>query len=89
MPKLFTICLYPVALQLKASEGYKLSKPIFAKITDLLYKDDLKRFAALVEEIARVLKAAKESMKCMGMQWNKKKCSPTHMKGGIFGPEHR
>ena len=35
-PRLFTICLNPVAWQLKASEGYKLSKPISAKITDLL-----------------------------------------------------
>ena len=71
-------------MQLKASEGYKLSKSISSKVTDLLYKDDLKGFAASAEEITRVQKAAKESMKCMGMQWNKKKCSPTHMKGGAL-----
>ena len=84
MPKLFTICLNPVAWQLKASEGCKLSKPISAKITDLLYKDDLKGYAAPAEKMTRVLKAAKESMKYMGMQWNKKKCSPTHTKRGAL-----
>ena len=36
-PRLFTICLNPVAWQLKASEGYKLSKPISAKITETRY----------------------------------------------------
>ena len=79
-PRLFTICLNPVAWQLKASEGYKLSKPISAKITDLLYIDDLKVFAASTTKMTRVLKATKESTKCMGMQWNEKKCAVTHMK---------
>ena len=66
-PKLFTICLNSVAWQLKASEGYKLSKPISAKITDLLYIDNLKVFASSVEKITRVLKATKESMEYMGI----------------------
>ena len=79
-PRLFTICLNPVAWQLKASEGYKLSKPISAKITDLLYIDDLKVFAASAMKMTRVLKATKESTKCMGIQWNEKKCAVTHMK---------
>ena len=56
-PRLFTICLNPVAWQLTASEGYKLSKPISAKITDLLYTDDLKVFAASAGKMTRVLKA--------------------------------
>ena len=79
-PRLFTICLNLVAWQLKASEGYKLSKPISAKITDLLYIDDLKVFAASATKMTRVLKATKESTKCMGMQWNEKKCAVTHKK---------
>ena len=66
-PRLFTICLNPVAWQLKASEGYKLSKLISATITDLLYIDDLKVFAASAMKMTRVLKATKESTKCMGM----------------------
>ena len=45
-PRLFTLCLNPVAWMLKATEGYKLSKPISIKITDPLYIDDLKVFAA-------------------------------------------
>ena len=83
-PRLFTICLNPVALQLKASEGYKLSKPISAKITDLLYIDDLKVFAVSATKMTRVLKATKESTKCIGMQWNEKKCAVTHMKKGAL-----
>ena len=83
-PRLFTICLNPVAWQLKASEGYKLSKPISAKITDLLYIDGLKVFAASAMKMTRVLKATKESTKCMGMQWNEKKCAVTHMKKGAL-----
>ena len=83
-PRLFTICLNPVAWQLKASEGYKLSKPISAKITDLLYIDDLKVFAASAMKMTRVLKATKESTKCMGIQWNEKKCAVTHMKKGAL-----
>ena len=70
--------------KLKASEGYKLSKPISAKITDLLYIDDLKVFAASAMKMTRVLKATKESPKCMGMQWSEKKCAVTHMKKGAF-----
>ena len=40
-PRLFTSCLNPVAWMLRATEGYKLSKPIIAKETDLLFIDDL------------------------------------------------
>ena len=40
-PRLFTLCLNTVAWKLKATEGYKLSKPIALKITNLLYIDDL------------------------------------------------
>ena len=34
--------------------------------------------------MTRVLKATKESTKCMGMQWNAKKCAVTHMKKGAL-----
>ena len=36
-PRLFTLCLNPVAWCLRAMEGYRLSKPIGVKVTDLLY----------------------------------------------------
>ena len=45
-PRLFTVCLNPIAWMISASEGYRLSKPINTKVTDLLYIDDLKIFAA-------------------------------------------
>ena len=34
--------------------------------------------------MTRVLKATRESTKCMGMQWNEKKCSVTHIKKGAL-----
>jgi len=40
-PRLFTLCMNPVAWMLKATEGYKLSRPIGSKITDLIHIDDL------------------------------------------------
>ena len=41
-PRLFTVCINPIAWKLKAPEGYKLFKPVSVKIIDLLYIDDLK-----------------------------------------------
>ena len=35
-------------------------------------------------KMTRVLKATKESTKCMSMLWNEKKCAVTHMKKGAF-----
>ena len=55
-PKLFTSCLNPIAWKLRATEGYRLSKPIGAKITDLLYVDDLKVYAASEGKLERVLR---------------------------------
>ena len=45
-PKPFTLCLNPIAWKLRATEDCRLSKPIGAEITDLLYVDDLKVYAA-------------------------------------------
>ena len=61
--RLFTLCLNPVAWMLKATEGYKLSKPISIKITDLLYIDDLKAFAASESKLNRVLTATQAAMR--------------------------
>ena len=46
-PKLFTLSLNPVAWKLETTEGYSLSKPISAKITDMLYIGDMKMYATL------------------------------------------
>ena len=81
-PRLFTLCLNPIAWNLKATEGYKLSKPISLKITDLLYIDDLKVFAASESELQRVLRSVKDDMECVGLTWNEKKYTVAHVKGG-------
>jgi len=66
-PRLFTICLNPVARKISASEGYKLSKPISARVTDLLYIDDLKVFAASETKINRVLESTQAAMEDIGL----------------------
>ena len=58
-PKLFTLCLNAIAWKLRATEGYRLSKPIDSKITDLLYVDDLKVYAASERKLERVLRGLK------------------------------
>ena len=65
-----------MAWKLKSTEGYRLSKPISAKITDLLHIDDLKVFAASESKLATALKSSLD----VGMEWNEKKCSVTHIK---------
>ena len=83
-PWLFTLCLNPIAWNLKATEGYKLSKPISLKITDLLYIEDLKVFAALESKLRRVLRSVKDDMECVGLKWNEKKRAVAHVKGGCL-----
>ena len=43
----FSLCLNTVAWQLNATEGYRLSGPIWTEVTHLLYVDDLKVFEVL------------------------------------------
>ena len=45
-PRLFTLCLNPVAWKLCSTEDYRLSRPVGSKVANLLYIDDLKVFAA-------------------------------------------
>ena len=73
----------PSAWMLKATEGYKLSRPIGSKITDLLYIDDLKIFAASQTKLATVMKSTQTAMKDMGLRWNSKKYSVLHVKRGV------
>ena len=79
-PRLFTLSMNPVAWMLKATEGYKLLRPIGSKITDLLYIDDLKIFAASQTKLATVMKSTQTAMKDMGLRWNPKKCSLLQVK---------
>ena len=88
-PRLFTLCLSPVARRLSSTEGYRLSKPIVSKIPHLLYIDDLKVFAASEAKLNRVLKMAKVMMGDVGLQWNPKKCNVLHVRSGVqlWNPE--
>ena len=79
-PKLFTLCLNPIAWKLQATEGYRLSKPIGIKITDLLYVDDLKVYAASEGKLERVLRETRVAMEDVGLQWNERKCAVVHVK---------
>ena len=82
-PRLFTICLNTIAWKLKATEGYRLSKPIDTKVTHLLYIDDLKIFAASAPKLNTVMKSARSAMQDIGLDWNPKKCSVVHIKRGV------
>ena len=57
-----TVCLNPIAWKVSASEGYRISKPIDTKVTDLLYIDDLKIFAAWDSRLSCVMKSVKTGM---------------------------
>ena len=82
-PRLFTLCINLVSWMLKATEGYKLSKPIGKAVTHLLYIDDLKIFAAS----RRAMAAVRGAMKDIGLEWNERKCSVAHVKRGTLEPE--
>ena len=81
-PRLFTLCMNPVAGSLKDTEGYKVSRPIGSKITDLLYIDDRKIFAASQTKLATVTKSTQTAMKDMGLRWNPQKWSVLHVNKG-------
>ena len=83
-PRLFTLCLNPVAWLLNATEGYKLSKSIGMKITYLLYIDDLKVLSSSQTKLNTVLRSTSAAMNDIGLQWNPKKCSTIHVKRGVL-----
>ena len=61
-PRLFTMSINPLAWKLRASEGYRLSRPISQKVTDLLYIDDLKIYAASQGKLQVVMRDARMAM---------------------------
>lgn len=74
-PRLFTLCINPVAWKLSAAEGYHLSRPASTSVTHLLYIGNLKVFTASLftasqSKLDRVLyKSTQEAMQD-GLQWN-------------------
>ena len=51
----------PLAWKLRASEGYRLSRPISQKVTDLLYIDDLKIYTASQGKLEVLMSDARTS----------------------------
>ena len=74
------ICLNPVASKISASKGYKLSKLISARVTHLLYIDDIKVFASSESKVSRVLESMQVAMEDIGLQWNPRKCAVVHIR---------
>ena len=79
-PRLFNECSNPIAWNISATEGYRLSKPISFKVTDLLYIDDLKIFAASERKLNWVMNMVKTTMEHVGLAWNSKKCAVVHVR---------
>ena len=69
-PRLFTLCLNPVASRLSSTEGYRSSKPMTSMITNLLDINDLKVFASSEAKLKRVLEMAQVTMGDIRLQWN-------------------
>ena len=67
-PRLFTVCLNPIAWKISAGEGYKLCKPNSATVTDLLFIDDLKIFASSESKLNRGMESTKSAMEDVGLQ---------------------
>ena len=57
---------------LKATERYKLSRPVSTRITDLLYIDDLKVFAASESKLHQALTTTQAAMRDIGLELNPK-----------------
>ena len=77
-----TLCLNPVAWKLRACEGYHLFKPISAKITNLLYIDDLKVYAVSEGKLERVMGEVRNAIEDIGLHWNERKCATVGVKQG-------
>ena len=79
---LFVLCLNPITWKVRATEGYRLSKPISTKISHLHYIDDMKLFAACENKLERVMTVARNGMESTGLKWDEKKCAVIHVKRG-------
>ena len=79
---LFTLCLNPIAWSLEDTEGYKLSKPVSAKVSYLMYIDDLKVFVSSEAKLNRVLESTSAAMEDIELTWSPKKCNLIHVRKG-------
>ena len=66
--------LNSLAWLLRVTEGYKLSKPVSTKVTDLLYIDDLNKvFASVESKLHKVMTTTQAAMRDTGLELNPKK----------------
>ena len=56
-----------IAWKISASEGYRLSEPIGTTVTDLLYIDHLKIFAASESKLCSVMNSVMAAMEDVGL----------------------
>ena len=71
-------------LEAASVRGYRLSKPINTKITDLSYVDDLKVYAASEAKLKVVLREVQAAMGDIGLLWNERKCTVVNAKRGCL-----
>ena len=69
-------------MEVKGNRRLQVIKPIALKITNLLYIDDLKIYAASESKLNTVHKITKDVMKDIGFEWNSKKSSVANNKRG-------
>ena len=66
-----------------STEGYRLSKAISFRVTDLLYINYLKIFAASESKLNWVMNMVKTTMEDVGLAWNPTKCAVVHVSRGV------
>ena len=80
MSQIVYVVLKSFGVDTCSDEGYKMSKSINAKITDVLYIDDLKVYAQSESKLSCVLKNTNSCMNDIGLQLNPKNCNVIHLK---------
>ena len=77
---LFTEYINPVALTLRASQGYRLSTSLISTtITDFFVFNDLKNFSASKSKLERVPQSFKVAIGNAVLEWNEE-CAVNHVK---------
>ena len=83
-PDLYVLTMNVASWVARASDGYKMSAPIEAKITHTLFIDDLKGYAKSRAKLIEILNLIQKCMKDAGLIWNGKKCKFVVLKRGKF-----
>ena len=80
------VCSLYAGLEFGASDGYRLSRPVNAKITHSFHMDDFKIHAVTEERLERVMKEMRDAMKDIGLIWirNERKRPVVFVKRGCL-----